>query len=258
MKTILCILFILSAFFCKAQDVLVKTDKSEAKVKVVEITESTIKYKKWENPDGPLYNITKSDVFMIIYSNGEREIIKQINAAQSNASSNNGNSAGNTTSSYFGTLATASGIDTSIDYKSPKVKYSPTRLLYWFESSTIIGFQQEIRLFRNTLNAGFATDYFMVKGYSQTLYSLYAEPYLPLNRITGNYEKQDKGLFTNAKIGYSSLSVSIDGKTESAGGVMYGLGADYFITKGFGLSLSAFKFSESKFNYQAGICLNIL
>lgn len=60
-----------------AQDVIIKNDKTEMKTKVLEITDETIKYKKFEALDGPTYNINKSDVFMIIYKNGTKEYIEQ-------------------------------------------------------------------------------------------------------------------------------------------------------------------------------------
>ena len=33
-----------------------------------------IKYKKWENLEGPVYNIDKKEVFMIKYSNGSKDV----------------------------------------------------------------------------------------------------------------------------------------------------------------------------------------
>jgi hypothetical protein len=48
----------------------------EAKVKVLEITTTEIKYKKCNMPDGPLYIVKKSDVFMIKYPNGTKEVFK--------------------------------------------------------------------------------------------------------------------------------------------------------------------------------------
>lgn len=56
-----------------AQDVIIKNDKKEIESKIIEITETVIKYKKWDFKDGPTYNINKSEVFMIIYSNGKKE-----------------------------------------------------------------------------------------------------------------------------------------------------------------------------------------
>jgi hypothetical protein len=59
-----------------AQDIIIKNDKIEIKAKIEELTENTIKYKKFEMLDGPSYNINKRDVFMIIYKNGSKEYIE--------------------------------------------------------------------------------------------------------------------------------------------------------------------------------------
>jgi len=48
-------------------------DETEIKSKVIEITDSTIKYKKWKNLDGPLYNIQISLVSRINFQNGVQE-----------------------------------------------------------------------------------------------------------------------------------------------------------------------------------------
>ena len=73
--TILCFILILFAVHVKAQDVITKNDKTEIKVKVIEITEDVIKYRDWSNPSGPIYNISKSKVFMITYQGGKREFV---------------------------------------------------------------------------------------------------------------------------------------------------------------------------------------
>jgi hypothetical protein len=57
------------------QDILVLKNSDEIKSKIVEITDLTIKYKKWENLNGPIYNITKLDVLFIRYENGMKEVI---------------------------------------------------------------------------------------------------------------------------------------------------------------------------------------
>ncbi len=72
--TLLCILnfvFILAS----AQDVIVMKNGDEVKAKVTEIGTNEIKYKKFDNPDGPVYSATKSDVFMIKYENGTKDMI---------------------------------------------------------------------------------------------------------------------------------------------------------------------------------------
>ena len=94
-KKIWLIAFIVfSAVLLKAQDIIIKNDKTEIKSKVTEITETAIKYKKWENMDGPVYSIAKSEVFMILYANGQRETIT-VTPSNVSLTQNNNNSKNN-------------------------------------------------------------------------------------------------------------------------------------------------------------------
>ena len=56
-----------------AQDIIYKENGQQVKAKVKEITEVSIKYKRYDHLEGPLRNIPKREVFMIIYENGKRE-----------------------------------------------------------------------------------------------------------------------------------------------------------------------------------------
>ena len=58
-----------------SQDKLFKPDGTKLEVKVLEVTQTEIKYKKWSNQDGPIYTINKNEVMMILYQNGENEVI---------------------------------------------------------------------------------------------------------------------------------------------------------------------------------------
>jgi len=60
-----------------AQDVILKQDGSEIKAKVTEITDQQIKYKDFDFQDGPTRNIKISEVFMITYENGKKEVFKK-------------------------------------------------------------------------------------------------------------------------------------------------------------------------------------
>jgi|SRR6476661_2173660 len=57
-----------------AQDLLTKRNGDELLVKVVEITSSEVKYRRADNLDGPLITLWRSDVFMIRYANGTKEL----------------------------------------------------------------------------------------------------------------------------------------------------------------------------------------
>lgn len=58
-------------------DDLIFRDGSEVKGKVSEVNATEIKYKKCDMPDGPVYTVKKSEVFMIKYANGTREVFKE-------------------------------------------------------------------------------------------------------------------------------------------------------------------------------------
>ena len=56
-------------------DIIMLKNGQEIKAKVTEITLTEIKYKLFEHLDGPTRTVAKSDVFVIIYENGTREVI---------------------------------------------------------------------------------------------------------------------------------------------------------------------------------------
>ncbi len=62
---------------CHSQDVITLTTGEEIKSKVVEIESEVIKYKKFENQQGPTYSVQISKVFMIHYQNGSKEVYNQ-------------------------------------------------------------------------------------------------------------------------------------------------------------------------------------
>lgn len=73
-----CLLFVLLALLtgvAHAQDLLTKRNGEELAVKVVEITPAEVKYHRADNPDGPLMSVWRSDVFMIRYANGTKEVL---------------------------------------------------------------------------------------------------------------------------------------------------------------------------------------
>ncbi len=71
---LLAILF-LTIITAMAQDVIVMKNGDVIQSKVQKITKTEIEYKKFSNLNGPTYTIEKTDVFVINYENGEKEII---------------------------------------------------------------------------------------------------------------------------------------------------------------------------------------
>ncbi len=71
----LVILFLFShALPSHSQDVITLKTGDELKVKVLEILSDMVKYKKWENLEGPTYTSNKSEIFMIKYQNGTKDV----------------------------------------------------------------------------------------------------------------------------------------------------------------------------------------
>lgn len=68
------ILAVLTLIMCwivgMAQDVIVQKDGSSMLGKVVEITDSEVKYRKADNPGGPVYSMKIADIMRINYENG--------------------------------------------------------------------------------------------------------------------------------------------------------------------------------------------
>src|SRR5512133_777320 len=77
MKNLLFILLSLLIFnLAKGQDIIYKNNGMEIKSSVIEITLDAVKYKDFEQQDGPIRNIPINEIFMIIYKNGTREVFK--------------------------------------------------------------------------------------------------------------------------------------------------------------------------------------
>jgi hypothetical protein len=56
------------------QDIIVKKNGDEIKAKVDQVLDQDIRYRKFENLTGPVYSVVKSEVFMIKYENGTKDI----------------------------------------------------------------------------------------------------------------------------------------------------------------------------------------
>lgn len=73
-KYLIFICSVLLGFAVKSQDLIILKNGEEIQSIVKEVGVDLIKYQKFDNPSGPLYNIEKSKVFMIKYQNGSKDI----------------------------------------------------------------------------------------------------------------------------------------------------------------------------------------
>ena len=73
-------IFLIFAIFCIsaagafAQDVIILKNGNDIQAIVSEIGTDEVKYKRFDNPDGPTYTLKKEEIFMIMYPNGSRDV----------------------------------------------------------------------------------------------------------------------------------------------------------------------------------------
>jgi len=72
-------------------DVLILKDGTEINCTIIEITDTEIKYKRADNPDGPIITINKSKVFKINYANGTSDFFGDANTNNTNVNNNPSN-----------------------------------------------------------------------------------------------------------------------------------------------------------------------
>ncbi len=146
-KTIVSAILFLMSFIATAQDIIFKNDRTEVKSKILEVEENDIKYKKFEFLDGPTYTMSKSDIYMIIYKNGQKEIfekkpelVSNTNLKENNTSTTVSGSTANATQSKtaseftikkfsFGLSDLGVTINNLGDYTIPNISYNEDMIL---------------------------------------------------------------------------------------------------------------------------------
>jgi len=83
-KTLLTFLFLAtltSSMF--SQDIITKKSGDDIMSKILEVNQSEIRYKKYDNITGPTFTILKSDVMMVRYENGTKDIFNEVSSPSS-------------------------------------------------------------------------------------------------------------------------------------------------------------------------------
>lgn len=94
----LCLLFITLSL--TAQDIIVTTDARKIEAKILEVSKSEIKYKEFDNIDGPTFILETAEISSITFSNGKVRLYNQpsepaaqpLSGAPDNSSENNSSS----------------------------------------------------------------------------------------------------------------------------------------------------------------------
>ena len=104
MKTIILttLTTIFSLTLCFSQDVITKKSGEDIQSKILEVGQTEIKYKKFDNQNGPTFTILKSEVLMVRYENGTKDIFNEEKKSE-NVSSLSLSSGTDKAQSYFST-----------------------------------------------------------------------------------------------------------------------------------------------------------
>lgn len=91
MKRILFVLSVLlvSAVTASAQDIITKKNGEDIKAKVLEIDNSNVKYKLFDEPNGVTYTMPKAQILMIRYESGRNEVFNTSSATNYGYDMNN-------------------------------------------------------------------------------------------------------------------------------------------------------------------------
>lgn len=241
-----------------SQDILIKKTGDEIKTKVIEVGVSEIKYKKFESPTGPTYSILKSDVFMIKYEDGNKDVFsgndvqKQTPVASKVELKEENTPTASTNNSAMGYMDKVKEIQ----------KDDPSFGLYFGNgflngrgySNPVLGF--DIRLSRKNVFLSGLTIGFRA-GFKNALFSLDSGPYseiygfsiaakyyapIPIKHIQP-YVVTHLGVSNRLDyVGYSYIGGGID---IFAG---FGIGSNFILGRRFGFFLEAGYFSASLFN----------
>jgi hypothetical protein len=77
MKRFLLLFVLLTASYSAfAQDIITRKDGTDIEARILEVTTTEVKYKKFSNLDGPIFYIPKSDILIVRYENGENEVFQ--------------------------------------------------------------------------------------------------------------------------------------------------------------------------------------
>lgn len=66
-----------SIAYCFSQDVITKRTGEDILAKISEVNQTEVKYRKFDNPTGPLFTISKAELLMIRYENGTKDVFSE-------------------------------------------------------------------------------------------------------------------------------------------------------------------------------------
>lgn len=214
---------VFTLFFCLAafaQDVIVLRDATEIQARVLVVGVHDITYRKWDNLDGPSYQLAKNDVFFIKYANGTKEVFNQQPANPDVSATSDATAASQKMSPYFNAYIEGGCIFTA-DEAGPMLNAT---LGFHLRNDLFIGVQTGIDAFFGAPASGTAG--FDVGSY---LLMLDFRGYLPTRKTLGAYVECALGVAFLTRFGHGFYYDGryFDFPTMAAFRFQPGLGLEY-------------------------------
>ena len=86
-KLLIIILFLCGLTSASAQDIILKRDASEIEAKILEISDTELRYKSWTDIEGPTRIINVSEIFWVKYADGSKELFNVVAEEKGSTSS---------------------------------------------------------------------------------------------------------------------------------------------------------------------------
>jgi len=259
MKKTLLFLLMLLHLTIQAQDVIVLNDATEFEAKVLEINEDNIRYKKWNNLEGPTYVINAKEIFFIKYENGTKDVFHaKDNKFQSpsntqNVSNNSNQQDDNETQRISNNDNKKEIIDQEKLYTRPFIKKIR------FHSYPSVAFYSSCKEYRKEWNGHYKMQKGCFYGFDLNWsFGVRFYDYGYLGILTGvNFNIGEESLYLPIRIhmrGYYPINRIIHPFIEFAGGVEITLvHADHWPYKSFGFSCTTiFGFDLDHFSIGLG------
>ncbi len=74
---------LMSSAMVSAQDIITKKDGQDIKVKVLEVGTADVRYRLFDEPEGAIYTVNKSDLLLIRYESGRSEVFNDNSSSYS-------------------------------------------------------------------------------------------------------------------------------------------------------------------------------
>jgi len=236
MKTQFTIILISMVTFINAQDIIIYKDGSEKEAKVLKISTNEVVFKKYTNLKGPEYTESKSNIFMIRYEGGAKDVfnhtstLSKSNKEENEIEETNNNYAGKEISYYDGVPVISYSekhavIAMSLRQGRKYGKYYIAEIIIFNNTGEKIDFIPKNFIYPTFINGGIATTA-VIMSYEE--YNKKVKNYQAWRAVAVGFSQAYSASQAGRSTSYSSGSIHGYGSSTTNASVnAYGSGGDW-------------------------------